>query len=152
MKMQKQKIDVNVINFMDKIRYEYQKDIPKDQAIALYKSVVWSSAKKPDLLLNALKNSHTVITAWDGERLVGLGNAISDGFLLVYYPHLLVHPEYQGKGIGTEIVKRMQEKYRYFHQQILVADGKAIEFYKKCGFVKAGSCQSLWIYKEHDHD
>lgn len=137
---------------MNKIKYKYQKDIPKDQVIALYKSVEWSSAKKPDLLLKALRNSHTVVTAWDGERLVGLGNAISDGYLVVYYPHLVVRPEYQGKGIGTEIVKLMQRKYHGFHQQSLLADGKAVGFYKKCGFVEAGSCQSLWIYKGHDHD
>jgi GNAT superfamily N-acetyltransferase len=31
---------------------------------------------------------------------VGLGNAISDGALVVYYPHMLVLPEYQGRGIG----------------------------------------------------
>ena len=103
---------------MNKIKYEFQKDIPRDQVIALYKSVEWSSAEKPDLLLKALRNSHTVVTAWDGERLVGLGNAISDGHLVVYYPHLSVHPEYQGKGIGTEIVKLMQKKYHGFHQQI----------------------------------
>ena len=137
---------------MNKIKYKYQKDITKDQVIALYKSVEWSSAKKPDLLLKALRNSHTVVTAWDGERLVGLGNAISDGYLVVYYPHLVVCPEYQDKGIGTEIVKLMQRKYHGFHQQSLLADGKAVGFYKKCGFVKAGSCQPLWIYKGHDHD
>jgi GNAT superfamily N-acetyltransferase len=137
---------------MNKINYKHKNDIPKDQIIPLYESVEWSSAKKPDLLLKAMRNSHTVVTAWDGERLVGLGNAISDGYLVVYYPHLVVHPEYQGKGIGTEIVKQMQKKYRDFHQQALLADGKAVEFYKKCGFVKAGSCLPLWIYKGNDHD
>jgi len=137
---------------MNKIKYEYQKDIPKDQVIALYKSVEWSSAEKPDLLLKALRNSHTVVTAWDGEKLVGLGNAISDGYLVVYYPHLVVHPEYQSKGIGTKIMRLMQRKYHGFHQQSLIAEGKAVEFYKKCGFVKTGSCQSLWIYKGYDHD
>ena len=137
---------------MNKVKYKYQKDMPKDQTIALYESVEWSSAEKPDLLLKALRNSHTVVTAWDGERLVGLGNAISDGCLVVYYPHLVVHPEYQGKGIGTEIVKQMQKKYEGFHQQALFADGRAVEFYKRCGFVEAGSCQSLWIYEGHDHD
>lgn len=137
---------------MCKIKYKYQKDLPIDQVVTLYKSVKWSSAEKPDLLLKALKNSHTVITVWDGEKLVGLGNAISDGYLVVYYPHLAVHPEYQGKGIGMEIVKRMQKKYHGFHQQSIIADGRAIEFYKKCGFVKAGSCKALWIYKGRDHD
>ena len=137
---------------MNKIKYERKKDIPKDQVIALYKSVDWSSAEKPDLLLKTLRNSHTVVTAWDGERLVGLGNAISDGYLVVYYPHLVVHPEYQGRGIGTKIMRLMQKKYHGFHQQSIIADGKAVGFYKKCGFIETGSCQSLWIYEGHDHD
>lgn len=120
--------------------------------MALYDALKWSSADKPDQLLKALENSHTVVTAWDGERLVGLGNAISDGFLVVYYPHLLVHPDYQGQGIGTEILRQMQARYSGFHQQAVLADGRAVRFYKKLGFTRAGSCQALWIYQGHDHD
>jgi GNAT superfamily N-acetyltransferase len=137
---------------MQDITYRYDKILPKDQVIALYSALKWSSAEKPKQLLSALANSHTVITAWENGNLVGLGNAISDGHLVVYYPHLAVLPKYQGKGIGREIVRRMKEKYAGFHQQSLIADGKAIDFYKKCGFEKAGSCTALWIYMGHDHD
>lgn len=139
-------------NEMKNIRYLTKKELPKDQVIALYSELEWSSAEKPDELLKALLNSHSVISAWDGDKLVGLGNSISDGHLVVYYPHLLVLPEYQGNGVGKEIVSRFRELYSDFHQQILVADGKAIEFYKSCGFEKAGSCEPLWIYEGHDHD
>jgi hypothetical protein len=44
--------------------------------------------------------SHSLVTAWDDDRLVGLGNAISDGHLVVYYPHLLVHPDYQAEALA----------------------------------------------------
>ena len=128
------------------------KNLDRNKVIDLYKSNKWSSAEKPDELMKALENSHSLISAWDGDKLIGLANAISDGFLVVYYPHLLVLPEYQGRGIGKMIMKRMQEIYGNFHQQILVTDGRAIEFYANCGFVKAGSCEPMWIYKGHDHD
>ena len=136
---------------MTNIRYLTKKDLPKEQVIALYSELKWSSAEKPNELIKALSNSHSVISAWDGDKLVGLGNSISDGHLVVYYPHLLVLPEYQGNGVGKEIVSRFRELYSDFHQQILVADGKAIEFYKSCGFEKAGSCEALWIYNGNDH-
>lgn len=126
--------------------------IAQDQIIHLYAENNWSSAGKPEALLKALENAHSLITAWDGDTLVGLGNAISDGHLVVYYPHLLVLPQYQGKGIGKMIMKRLQEKYVGIHQQILVADGKAIDFYYQCGFKTAGNCQPMWIYEGHDHD
>ena len=137
---------------MSEIQYSREKDLPVEQLVGLYTALDWSSAGRPRELAAALRNSHTVITAWDGVRLVGLGNAISDVHMVVYYPHLLVHPDYQGRGIGGEIVRQMQEEYAGIHQQMVVADGKAIEFYKKCGFARAGSCQPLWIYQGHDHD
>ena len=136
---------------MNEMKFKYQKDIPKDQIVTLYESLQWSSARKSDLLLRALKHSHTVVTAWDGEKRVGLGNAISDGHLVVYYPHMVVHPEYQGKGIGTKMMEAMNRIYGSFHQQMVTADGKAIDFYKKCGFEKAGKTESMWIYHGDDH-
>jgi len=134
------------------IEIKETKEINKEKIIELYKANKWSSAEKPDLLYKALMNSDSLITAWDGNRLVGLRNAISDGYLVVYYPHLLVHPDYQGKGIGRIIVDRFQKKYGNFHQQMLTADRKAIDFYRKCGFEIAGSTQSMWIYQGDDHD
>ena len=119
--------------------------------VSLYRANEWSAADKPDELQRALLNSHSLVFAWHEETLVGLGNAISDGFLVVYYPHLLVLPEHQRKGIGGRIMDLLTAKYAGFHQQILVSDGTTIEFYKKCGFEKAGQTQSMWIYKGGEH-
>ena len=133
------------------IEIKETKNINQSDVIEIYKANKWSSAQKPDELYNALLNSHSLLTAWDDEKLVGIGNAISDGYLVVYYPHLVIHPNYHGKGIGRSILKKFQEKYGNFHQQILVADGGAIDFYEKCGFEKAGQTKSMWIYNGHDH-
>ncbi|SNR33730.1 GNAT family N-acetyltransferase [Flavobacterium sp. ov086] len=127
------------------------KEINIDDILVLYKANEWSSANKPNELYNALLNSETLITAWEGEKLVGLGNAISDGFLTVYYPHLLVLPEYQGKGIGKLIMDKMQEKYSHFHMQMLTADGRSVDFYKKNGFERAGKTEPMWIYQGNEH-
>jgi GNAT superfamily N-acetyltransferase len=133
------------------ISIKEDKCLGQDQVLGLYTLNLWSSAGKPKELMSALSNSHSVVTAWDGVKLVGLGNAISDGYLVVYYPHLLVHPDYQGRGIGKMIIDRLKTKYEGFHQQILVADGKAIAFYEKCGFERAGETVPMWIYAGIDH-
>jgi GNAT superfamily N-acetyltransferase len=104
------------------IRISDTRELNIEDIITLYKANEWSSADKPTQLYNGLLNSDTLITAWEDGKLVGLGNAISDGHLVVYYPHLLVHPDYQGKGIGKMIFDKMQEKYRDFHMQMLTAD------------------------------
>lgn len=134
-----------------RVHYSDRRDLPRDGLIALYRANDWSSAEKPELLHKALVASHSLCSAWDGDKLVGLGNAISDGFLVVYYPHLIVLPEYQGQGIGTELMRRLMARYDGFHQQMLVSDGRAIDFYRKCGFERAGKTEPMWIYAGHDH-
>jgi len=99
----------------------------------------------------ALRGSHGVVTAWDGARLLGLGNAISDGALVVYYPHLLVHPEVQRRGVGAVVLDRLKARYAGFHQHVLIADGEAVGFYLRHGFSPAGRTQSMWIYAGTDH-
>ena len=133
------------------IRISTTRDIEEQDIIALYKANNWSSAEKPELLFAALMGSHSLISAWIEERLVGLGNAISDGHLVVYYPHLLVHPDFQGQGIGQKIVGKMQEKYGSFHMQMLTADGRAVEFYEKNGFRRAGETVPMWVYEGQEH-
>ncbi|MFY0688270.1 MAG: GNAT family N-acetyltransferase [Cyclobacteriaceae bacterium] len=127
------------------------RDIALDQIIALYTVNKWSAADKPEALYNGLMNSHSLVTAWNINQLVGLGNAISDGHLVVYYPHLLIHPNFQGKGIGRKIMDRLQEQYKGFHMQMLTADGQAIKFYEGVGFKQAGKTIPMWIYEGNEH-
>ena len=101
--------------------------------------------------MRALENSHSVISAWKGTTLVGLGNAISDRSLVVYYPHMLVLPEYQRQGVGREMMKRLMSRYRGFHQHMLVADAKATRFYKACGFERAGKTIPMWVFSGAEH-
>lgn len=133
------------------IQYSETRDLPLESVLALYRANEWSSAEKPELLHKALLGSHSLVTAWDGPRLIGLGNAISDGCLVVYYPHLLVLPAYQGRGVGTRLMQMLMARYDGFHQHMLVADGRAIEFYRRCGFERAGKTEPMWIYAGHDH-
>ncbi|MEL6777817.1 MAG: GNAT family N-acetyltransferase [Cyanobacteria bacterium J06597_16] len=133
------------------ITFSRQHNIDIEQVLQLYQANGWSSAEKPQALHRALLNSHSVVSAWDKQRLIGIGNAISDGALVVYYPHLLIHPHYQSQGIGKEIVGLLKQRCEGFHMHILVAERDAIGFYEKCGFTRAGSTQPMWIYKGKDH-
>lgn len=125
--------------------------IEEAEVVALYKANQWSAAEKPEKLMPALRNSHTLVTATIGNDLVGIGNAVSDGYLVVYYPHMLVHPAYQRKGIGRKMMQAMQSIYGEYYQQMLTADGAAIEFYKAPGFQRAGNTESMWVYAGKEH-
>lgn len=125
--------------------------IQTKEVVEIYKANNWSSAKKPERLMSALRNSDALVTARISGKLVGIGNAVSDGFLVVYYPHMLVHPDYHGQGVGRAMMECLQKKYDSFHQQMLVADGNAIAFYETLGFQRAGKTEPMWIYDGDDH-
>ena len=125
--------------------------IETTEVVELYKLNGWSSAEKPEKLIPALRNSDSLVTARISGKLVGIGNAISDGSLVVYYPHMLVHPDYKGKGIGRSMMELLKQRYASFHQQMHTADADAVEFYKSLGFERAGRTVPMWIYSGNEH-
>ncbi len=133
------------------LKLSLQDDIETDEVIGLYKANGWSSAEKPEKLIPALKNSDALVTARISGKLVGIGNAISDGSLVVYYPHMLVHPDHKGKGIGRAMMGLLKQQYASFHQQMLTADVDATGFYESLGFERAGKTVPMWIYAGTEH-
>lgn len=74
------------------IQYTEEKIFTKDQIEHLFLSVHWISGEYPERLYKALLHSSTVITAWDGDRLVGLLRALDDSEMLAYIHYVLVDP------------------------------------------------------------
>ncbi|MFC4322027.1 GNAT family N-acetyltransferase [Litchfieldia salsa] len=92
-------------------------NITKEGLGDLFLSVEWESGKLPNELVKAIKGSHSVITAWDDDKLIGLINALSDGVLTAYFHYMLVNPSYQGKGIGKEMMDKMLDRYKGYQNK-----------------------------------
>jgi GNAT superfamily N-acetyltransferase len=116
------------------IDYKDTKSFKSEELADIFLSVNWSSGKYPQNLKVAMENSHAVFSAWDGDKLVGLINSLSDGIMTAYFHYLLIRPEYQGKGIGEGLVNRMLEKYKDYSRKVLISYDKEIGFYEHCGF------------------
>lgn len=108
-------------------------------------------SRKTWKIIPALNNSDALVTARITGKFIGIGNAISGGSLVVYYPHMLVHPDYKGQGIGRAMMNLLQRKYASFHQQMLTADIEAVGFSKSLGFDRAGKTVPMWIYDRNKH-
>lgn len=115
--------------------YKYDTSYTADDLEQLFLSVGWLSGKYPVRLKKALDNCETVFTAWKEDKLIGLVNAIDDGELTAYVHYLCVNPEYQGMGIGSELLKRVKERYKDYLYIILIAENEGlIRYYQKNGF------------------
>ncbi len=95
--------------------------------------VGWPSPPSPERHLEVLRRSSHVVLARDGERVVGFVTAISDGVLSAYIPLLEVLPDYQGRGIGTELVRRLLARLDGLYMVDLCCDEDVVGFYERLG-------------------
>ena len=130
---------------MSEIEYKEIHEFTKEDLQDLFLSVEWSSGHFPDKLQIAMRNFETVISAWDGDKLVGMICAMDDGIMTAYVHYLLVRPDYQDKGIGRKLVSRVKEIYEDYLRIVVVGYDDEVNFYENCGFEKAEDASPLFI-------
>lgn len=116
-----------------------KKDLPVEQLYHLFFSAGWAGSEitpAPDILNNfniPFINSTLVISAWKNGRLIGTVRVLSDMFIRSVIYDLVIDPDYQNKGIGTELVRRCIEHFP--NTEWLVQTEKHISgYYEKIGF------------------
>lgn len=95
----------------------------------------------------AFENSHTVVFALDGRKLIGFGRAISDGVYQAAIYDIAVLPEYQGKKIGSAIINDILKLTPDCNFILYASPGKEI-FYKKQNFKKMKTGMALFTNSE----
>ena len=119
---------------------EFRSEIPaSDQFWKLFQTTGWNDNYRlsQNDLVQALRSSWYLISAYDDENLVGFGRLVSDGVLHAMIYEMIVLPEYQGQGIGGQILEKLVEKCREAGVrdiQLFCARGKR-KFYEKHGFI-----------------
>ena len=131
---------MNILRF---IEYNSYNEV---EIMALYSSVGWSNyTNNPEMLRQAYKNSLYVLAAYADDKLVGLLRAVGDGSSIVFLQDLIVLPEYQRHGIGSQLMRKVMEKYADVYQLQLLTEAskKNIAFYEYLGLKrveKYGCC------------
>ncbi len=89
--------------------------------------------RKPDRLRRTFENSDLVCFAWHNHKTVGLARAISDHVVQSVIFDLCMFPEYQGKGLGSRIMRAMLERLETPNVHLQAVPGKE-GFYERFGF------------------
>ncbi|MGN1368827.1 MAG: GNAT family N-acetyltransferase [Aristaeellaceae bacterium] len=117
------------------IEYKTTKIFRAAELQRLFLSVGWESGNYPDKLVRAMQNSTHVISAWEGNKLIGLVRALDDGETVAFIHYVLVDPAYQGLHIGDGLMKRIMSCFEnLLYVKIMPSDPHTIAFYEKYGF------------------
>jgi ribosomal protein S18 acetylase RimI-like enzyme len=95
----------------------------------------WPTRPSQGLHLRLLHSSAHVVLARDSEtgRVVGFVTAVGDGILSAFIPLLEVLPAFRGRGIGSELVRRMLELLEGTYMVDLCCDEELAPFYERFG-------------------
>lgn len=129
---------------MNGLRFAEYKTYNEAEIMALYSSVGWSNyTNNPAMLRKAYKNSLYVLAAYADGKLVGILRAVGDGASVVFLQDLIVLPEFQRHGIGSQLMQRVMEKYADVYQLQLLTEAsyeylglKRVEKYGCCAFIR----------------
>jgi len=89
-------------------------------------------------LANAIQNSWYSMSIYDSDKLIGFGRVIADGVHHALIVDLIIHPDYQSKGLGSRLLDKLVskcKKNKIRDIQLFSAKDK-YAFYEKFGFEK----------------
>ena len=94
------------------ITYRVGNDLDLDAVIELYRATTLGERRPVDdreRMRLMLANANLVITAWEGELLVGIARSMSDFSFATYLSDLAVRESHQRQGIGRELIRRTKQ-------------------------------------------
>lgn len=104
------------------------------QIIELYES---AGLKRPTndaaRIAEMYANSNLVITAWDGDKLIGVSRSLTDFCYACYLSDLAIHIDYQKMGIGKKLVVLTKETIGPKSMLLLLSAKPAMDYYPKIG-------------------
>ena len=127
------------------ITYRLGNDLDLDAVIELYRASTLGERRPVDdreRMQLMLANANLVVSAWDGELLVGIARSLSDFSYATYLSDLAVRASYQQRGIGRELIRRTRERGGQA-TIILLSAPKAVGYYPRLGFTHHS--QAWWL-------
>lgn len=100
--------------------------------------------KSPEDLRTVYAASRYICFVSDGDVVVGAGRALADGRDCSYLCDIVVHPDYQSRGIGKGIVRWLVEQSRGHRKIILYAEPGKEGFYARFGFRMMQTAMALF--------
>ena len=135
---------------MNDIQYRTGSDLDRDQFIDLYEQSTLGQRRPIDdmaIVDDMMRHANLVVTAWDGDLLVGIARTMTDFGYVGYLADLAVRESHQRQGIGVRLIEKTREQMGPRSKLVLLAAPAAEEYYPRIGFTRHNSA---WLLARAD--
>ena len=131
------------------IEFRYsQDDIEWTELSEMYRQAPLGN-KSAQELETAFSNSMYKCFVWSSGKIIGAGRALADGIDCSYICDIAILPEYQGKGLGGDIVSYLVKASQGHKKIILYSVPGSESFYKEYGFMRMNTAMAIFQNKEN---
>lgn len=110
----------------------------------------WAKERSLEDLETAIAYSDPVVTVWDGDRMIGFTRGTSDGVFRGTIWDVVIHPEYQGLGLGRKLVETLISHPRMSRvERIYLMTTHQQSFYERIGFKENQT--TTMVLHNHEH-
>ncbi len=132
------------------MEYRYGNALNVDDVVELYRACTLGGRRPVDdreAMRAMLAHANLVVSAWDGNQLVGLSRTLTDFAYVGYLSDLAVRESHQRQGIGLELIRRTRERMGPGSTIVLLAAPQAVGYYPRIGFTRH---ESAWVLRAGD--
>jgi len=133
-----------------RMEYRYGNLLDLDQVTELYRASTLGERRPiddPAIVHSMLEHANLVVTAWDGELLVGISRTLTDFAYVGYLADLAVRVSHQRQGIGVAMIQMTRERMGARSMLVLLAAPKAVDYYGRVGFKRH---DSAWVLRAEE--
>ena len=131
------------------IIFSDRKDTDLAQLVTLYRQAPWANTRNIEDAREMLTHTDVAITAWNGNRLVGLGRVLTDYVYRASIWDVIVDTAYQGQDIGTQIIQRILEHPDLKRVELFWLCTRSPGFYENLGFSSNEQTGMVWARSKH---
>lgn len=130
------------------VKYFVNRQITPEQFVELLNQTTLGARRPTDNLecINGmLTHADLLVSAWVGDKLVGVARSVTDFHYCCYLSDLAVSEQIQSKGIGKELIRQTFANLKKGCKLNLLAAPQATEYYPKIGFKQH---HSAWLISD----
>ncbi len=126
------------------VTFSERKDVTAEQLHKLLRQAPWAKERNLEDVKDMLRYTDVVLSAWDGDQLIGFGRVLTDFVYRATIWDVIVDKAYHKQGIGTEIVRRILHHPRLRQVELFWLCTRRPGFYAKLGFSSKEQTGMVW--------